>query len=142
MSTDTSFIQEAGLPVESLRCTVSLDTEYDIANQVAQGGSQEALYRNAFGNDPAVWAEGSPIDHTDAGQVRPEFLIIAQGPPRRIDQAQAFADALERGGTPASVIDVNPLDHEGINVAVGAADDTVVTPPLMDFFRSCLVPST
>jgi len=137
VSTDTSFLNAAGVTTRNVRCTVSLDTEYDVTNQVAQGGSQEVLYRNAFGDDPAVWAKGSPINHTTNGPVRPRFLIFTQGPARRTGQARAFTSALTTGGTPASVIDVSPLTHEEINAAVGSPGDTMVTPPLMSFLRSC-----
>lgn len=33
---------------------------------------------------------------------------------------------------------MNQLTHEEINEAVGAPGDTVVTPPLLDFFRDCV----
>lgn len=137
ISTDTSFLTEAGIGTNNVRCTTSLDTEYDVANQVAQGGSQEALYRNGFGDDPATWAKGSPINHTSPGGDRPKFLVFSQGTARRTAQARDFGAALVAGGTPASVIDVNPLTHEGVNAAVGAPGDNTVTPPLMTFLRSC-----
>jgi arylformamidase len=137
LSTDTSFINAAGVNTGNLRCTVSLDTEYDVSNQVVQGGSQEALYRNAFGDNPAVWAQGSPINHTSANGSRPDFLIVTQGPARRTDQARGFAAALNKGGTPATVLDASPLTHDAINTAVGAPGDPKVTPALMTFLRGC-----
>ena len=137
VSTDTSLPAAGGLSTHNIPCTASLDTEYDIPKQIAQGGSQEALYRNAFGNDPATWVKGSPIDHTEGGTLRPKFLIFTQGAPRRTAQAQAFADALNKGGTPATLIDVSPLAHDEVNEAVGKPGDTKVTPPLMTFLRSC-----
>lgn len=105
LSTDTSFVTAAGVSASSLRCTVALDTEYDVADQVAQGGSQEALYRNAFGDDPATWAEGSPINHTAEGRARPRFLIHIRGAARRIAQARTFASALTAGGTDEGAAD-------------------------------------
>ncbi len=138
LSTDTSFFGAIGLSPQNIPCEASLDTEYDVARQIAQGGTQELLYRNAFGDDPAVWAEGSPVNHTTAGQVRPKFLIFTQGAPRRTAQARDFGAALVRGGTAAPVIDVSPLTHEEVNAAVGMPGDTRVTPPLLDFFRRCV----
>lgn len=141
VSTDTSFLTGAGVSAGDVSCTASLDTEYDVANQIAQGGTQEALYRNAFGSDPAVWSNGSPVNHTAGGQARPSFLIFTRGAARRIADARDFNAALIAGGTPSSIIDVSPLDHESVNEAVGRAGDTKVTPPLMDFFRSCASPT-
>jgi arylformamidase len=140
LSTDTSLLARAGLSARTIPCTVSLDTEYDVTAQIAQGGSQETLYRNAFGNDPAVWVTGSPINHTEPGTPRPSFLIVTQGAHRRTAQARGFADALDAGGTSASVLDVTPLAHDEINDAIGKAGDTTVTPPLMTFLRSCATP--
>lgn len=138
ISTDASFLADAGLDTGDVRCTVSLDTEYDVTAQVAQGGSQEILYRNAFGGDPATWSEGSPVEHTASGAPRPRFLIFTRGTSGRRAQARAFASALDRGGTPASVVDVSPLDHEAVNQVVGAADDTEVTPLITAFLRACV----
>ena len=138
LSTDTSFLTAAGADPTAVPCAVSLDTEYDAAAQVAQGGSQEVLYRNALGNDPLVWAAASPINHVADAGPHPDMLIFTQGPPRRTNGALAFATALSANGTPATALDVNPLSHEAINAAVGAPGDTVITPPLLDFFRSCV----
>jgi acetyl esterase/lipase len=137
LSTDTSFLSTAGVATGSVRCTVSLDTEYDVADQVAQGGTQEALYRNAFGDDPEVWERGSPINHTAAGAARPELLVYTRGAARRIAGARDFTAALAAGGTPSRLIDVNPMRHEDVNAAVGAPGETRVTPALLSFLRSC-----
>lgn len=137
LSTDTSFLAAAGVDIADVRCTVALDTEYDVAEEVAQGGAFETLYRNAFGDDPATWTKGSPIEHTRPGGVRPSFLVVTQGRDVRTTQAQAFVTALNDGGTRASLVDVTPLDHQQVNAAVGAPGDTAVTPPLVDFLTAC-----
>lgn len=137
ISTDTSLLAAAGLSTGNVRCTASLDTEYDVAGQIAQGGSQELLYRNAFGDDPATWAAGSPITHTAPGEPRPRFLVFTRGAARRVLRAQDFTDALRAGGTPATVIDLSPISHQEVNRAVGRPGDAAVTPALMAFFRTC-----
>jgi acetyl esterase/lipase len=96
------------------------------------------LYRNALGNDPATWAAASPVRHVADPGPHPRFLVVTQGSPRRTAQARAFAAALEANGTPATAIDVSPLDHEALNAAVGAPGDEVVTPAVLDLFRSCV----
>lgn len=136
VSTDLSFLRAAGVDPTNVRATVSLDTEYDIPAQISQGGNQEALYRNAFGDDPAVWRAGSPINHTASGQPRPPFLVFTRGAGRRVEGSQAFVDRLRAGRTAARLIDVTPLDHEQVNAAVGQPGDTAVTPELMGFLRA------
>ena len=137
LSTDRSFLADAAVSTEHVRCTVSLDTEYDVVGQVAQGGAQERLYRNAFGDDPATWIQGSPIEHTAAGTDRPRFFVVTRGAARRVAQAKAFVDDLDTGGTEATFLDVSPMTHDEVNAAVGASGDTTVTPAVMAFLRSC-----
>ncbi len=137
-STDTSHLTRAGVDPRHVRCTASLDTEYDVAARIADGGTAEAMYRNAFGDDPAVWAQGSPITHTGPGAVRPSFLVVTRGGARRVEQSADFARRLRAGGTPAQLLDAGALDHAGVNAAVGAPGDQVVTPPLLALYRSCV----
>ena len=58
VSTDASFLAGAGSACRDVVCTVPLDTTYDIPTQIAAGGTSEAMYRVAFGNDPAVMESG------------------------------------------------------------------------------------
>lgn len=118
-------------------CAVSLDTRYDIAAEIAEGGAQaEAMYRNAFGDDPAVWRDASPLTHAGAGD--PPFLLVTRGQADRRAATGTFATALRRGGTSATVVDASPLSHAEVNAAVGRSGDTVVTPPLVRFVRGCV----
>ncbi len=142
LGTDASFLESAGVPFASLRCAVSLDTEgFDVSARVDAGGAQEAMYRNAFGDDPDVWAAASPqriVEASLPGAPFPQFLLVVQGRTERLAGNHAFADALTAIGGSAEVVDANPLDHQGVNRAVGQDGDTVVTPPLVDFLGSCL----
>ncbi len=138
VSTDTSFLQQAGVDPGVVRCTASLDTEYDVVDAVDQGGSLERLYRNALGDDPATWQAGSPIGHTAPGAPRPSFLVVTRGAARRVAGSQRFVDALRDGGTTADLLDAGPLTHEEVNAAVGRPGDAVVTPPLLAFFQRCV----
>ena len=136
-STDGSFLQGTGQHLADIACTAPLDTTYDIAAQIAKGGTEEAMFRNAFGNDPAVWDRASPPHNVAAGKGIPDFHIVTRGLPDRVAQSQAFGSTLRSAGIPADVQVVRGLTHEEVNAAVGAAGDTVVTPPLMAFFRHC-----
>ncbi len=136
-STDGSFLQQAGLGLPNLRCTASLDTTYDIPTQVAGGGTNAAMYRNAFGNDPAVWAKGSPTHNVAVGKGIPAFHIVTRGARDRIAEAQAFGAALHGAGVTEDVQVVTGLSHEQVNDAVGQPGETVVTPALMAFYRTC-----
>jgi arylformamidase len=117
-----------------------LDTTYDIPTQIAAGGDSEAMFRNAFGDDPAVWAAASPMRNVAAGKGIPDFLVVTRGTPARVSQSEQFATRLRDAGVPTRVVRATGLTHEEVNSAVGAPGDTVVTPPLMEFFRGCVRP--
>jgi acetyl esterase/lipase len=119
-------------------CTASLDTTYDIPTQIAGGGDSEAMFRNAFGDDPAVWEAGSPMRNVAPGKGIPDFLVVTRGTPARVAQSSEFADRLRDATVPAEVVLATGLTHEQVNSSVGAPGDTVVTPPLLTFFRRCL----
>lgn len=137
VSTDGSFLQGAGLGLDDIACTAPLDTTYDIPHQVAAGGTNAAMYLSAFGNDPAVWVKGSPSRNVAPGKDIPSFHIVTRGAPGRVAESQSFGATLRDAGVPATVQVATGLSHEEVNQAVGRAGDTVITPPLMAFFRGC-----
>ncbi len=137
-STDARFVRGAGLSLADVDCTASLDTTYDIPTQIAAGGDSEAMFRNAFGDDPAVWEAGSPMRNVAPGKGIPDFLVVTRGTPARVSQSEAFADRLRDASVPARVVRATGLTHEQVNSSVGQPGDTVVTPPLMDFYRGCI----
>jgi hypothetical protein len=96
-----------------------------------------AMYRNAFGNDPAVWVKGSPNRNVAPGKGIPSFHIVTRGSSDRIASAQTFGTALHDAGVPNDVQVVTGLSHEAVNDAVGAPGESVVTPALMTFYGSC-----
>ncbi len=136
-STDGSFLQSAGVQLRDVICAAPLDTTYDIAHEIAGGGDAEAMYRNAFGNDPAVWNRASPPNNVAAGKGIPSFHIVTRGQPDRVAQGQQFGATLQAAGVAADVQVVRGLSHEDVNAAVGKTGDTVITPPLMAFYRDC-----
>jgi arylformamidase len=137
VSTDGSFVEDAGIDQSDIVCTAPLDTTYDIPAQIASG-NEEAMYRNAFGDDPAVWQKASPPDNVAAGNDIPAFHIVTRGTPRRVAQSQAFATTLTNAGFDADAQVVRGLTHDEVNAAVGQAGETTVTKPLMDFYRDCV----
>jgi arylformamidase len=137
-STDGSFLEGAGLDLSDINCAAPLDTTYDIRAQIARGGTEEAMFRNAFGDDPAVWSQASPPNNVAPGKGIPAFHIVTRGTAPRINQSQAFGTTLRNAGVAADVQVVTGLSHEEVNVAVGQAGETRVTGPLMTFYRGCV----
>jgi arylformamidase len=137
-ATDATFLQQAGLQLDDVRCAAPLDTTYDIAAQIARGGTEAEMFRNAFGDDPAVWSRASPPDNVAPGKGIPAFHIVTRGRPERVAQSQSFGATLGDAGVQADVQVVRGLTHEEVNDAVGRTGDTIVTPPLLAFFRGCV----
>jgi acetyl esterase/lipase len=138
VSTDGGFLSGAGRSLDDVVCTAPIDTTYDIPAQIAAGGTEEAMFRNAFGDDPAVWERASPPNNVAAGKGIPAFHVLTRGQPDRVAQSQAFGDTLRAAGVPATVQVTRGLTHEDVNARIGQPGDTVVTPALMAFFRGCI----
>jgi arylformamidase len=137
LATDPTYLAGAGVELGQVRAVAALDTRYDIAAEIADGdggAATEAMYRNAFGDDPAVWHDASPITHAGGDPDIPPFVVVTRGQAERRDAARAFADALDA----ATLVDARPLTHEQVGDVLGRTDDAVVTPVVEDAFRRAL----
>jgi acetyl esterase/lipase len=137
VSTDERFVEAAGIELTDIVCTAPLDTTYDIPARIAGGGTEEQMFRKAFGDDPSVWAAASPPANVAPGKGIPAFHLVTRGSAARVAQTQEFATALRAAGIEADAQVVRPLTHPEVNDAVGDPGDTVVTPALMEFYRRC-----
>ena len=97
VGTDGRHLATAGLGLDDIACVASNDTSYDIPREVAAGGTQAAMFRNAFGDDPAVWREASPSRNVAAGKGIPDFHVITRGTTHRVAEATSFVDRARRG---------------------------------------------
>jgi arylformamidase len=134
VATDERYLEGAGVERRDVRCVVALDTNgFDVAAMA----ERSEVYRNAFGQDPTVWREASAITQIEDGEPFPELLMVVQDRSRRVAGNRAFADALTAAGGEATVVVAPGLDHAGINRAVGAAGDEVVTPAVAGVMERC-----
>jgi acetyl esterase/lipase len=139
VATDDRYLATHGLGLDALRCAGSLDTEgYDVA---AIPAARTPTYRAAFGDDPAVWSDASPLIHVAPGSGIPRFLVVERGTPRRRRSAGAFAARLRAAGVPTTVVDAGALSHAQVNSEIGRSGDAVITPPLADFLAECFAPT-
>lgn len=135
LATDESHLAAAGVGLDQVRAVAAIDTRYDIAAEIADGdATAEAMYRNAFGDDPAVWDEASPLTHAGSSPSEPPFVVVTRGGAERVTAARTFATALDE----ASLVDAGRLSHQQVGDALGRPGDTVVTPPITAAFRRAL----
>jgi len=129
-ATDGRYLEGAGKSLAILKGVIALDTNaYDLP--ALMRSSPARLYRQVFGEDPAIWRDASPICHVAADRGIPPFLICysrglrAAPNPARPAHANAFAKALRAAGVPAKVVDASDRSHAEINAWFGKADDRV-----------------
>lgn len=132
MGSDPKYTSAYGVLPAQLIGIVPLDTEgYDVKSQAdpavpGNSAQNNEIYQNAFGT-PAEnastnsWFLGSPLSFANADD--PEFLFVTQaGKQKRINFHVEMARAL--GQNPETSVVKVPLDHEGINDALGNPSDT------------------
>jgi len=109
VGTDPDYLAAHRLPLSAIDGVVLLDgAGYNVARQIGAAGPWlRRAYRNAFGDDEAMWARLSPISHARSPNAA-EFLIlhVASRSDSR-DQSEALGAALRAGGTAATVAAVD-----------------------------------
>jgi arylformamidase len=139
VSTDPTYVTDAGGEISPVRCVISDDTEgYDLVERSASSLVGRRLVANAFGADPAAYAPASPINHVSDRDDPPDVLVITRGTPHRVAEATRFADAMQAAGANVDVLEATGLTHGDVNRLIGATGDTVITPAVTDFLDACL----
>ncbi len=135
---DERYLRSAGKDLGILSGVVPLDTTaYDIPARLRlPGPAMTTLLHNAFGTDPAVHFDASPINHVAPNKDIPPFLLvyvasrdIARG------QTEAFAETLTRANVPAEVYPAKDKTHMSLNREFGQPDDPP-TKIVLDFLKA------
>jgi pimeloyl-ACP methyl ester carboxylesterase len=134
VSTDPRYIERYGVDRRQVLGVIPLDGDaFDVARAVLESESS-LLFMSAFGTPEenaatGSWAEASPLTWADANDSRHLFLV--QNILSRINRQLAMATKL---GQDSSSIVPLPLNHGGINLAIGnPADTTQATPSVTAF---------
>lgn len=135
VATDERPLRRAGADLSTIRCAIPVDSAYDV---VTEAGADRQIYLQAFGDDPAVWADASPLSHVAPGTGIPPFLLVTRGRDAWTAKAERLADALRGAGVPTTVVDAGAaVSHEDVNQMIGTPGDAVVTPAILDFVQRC-----
>jgi arylformamidase len=127
VSTDPSFLDVHNVDQRQIRGTIALDTKaFDITANVSGTDVSEPrpLFINAFGTAEenevdGSWVAASPLTWADSKD--PDHLFITQMVASRFAVNTEMAARLGQGAE--TVVQV-PLNHNGINEAVGAPGDS------------------
>ena len=134
VATDERYLAAEGLPLSAIRGVAGLDGGgYDIPSATAsKERNADERFDVAFGSDPAVWADASPLTHVGPGKGIPPFLL-AYGGNRALsrDQADALAAALQAAGVAAQTYHAEDRNHLTLNRDLGKPDDATSGPNLL-----------
>lgn len=127
LGTNERFLKEQGLSLKDVKGVISLDTaSLELNDRLAEGSTEAKLVGpmilKAFGSDPKVLTDGSPLDAIHSGQTYPPFLMFC-GSQRLtcVAQHKKFSQALKQVGGTVTVKSV-PLSHREINLEAGRSD--------------------
>jgi arylformamidase len=127
VSTDTRYLDKAGVPVRAITGTVLLDgAGYDVAAQMAYKGNRVSdMYDAAFGKDPAMHKALSPVTHVAAPNVSRWLILHVASRQDSKAQSEGLARGLNAVGNEAQVIAVPGSTHMTVNRDAGGADSIV-----------------
>jgi acetyl esterase/lipase len=130
------YLAARGLAPSDLACIGPLDTEgFDKVASVGDGES--AQWRSALGNEPDYLTATSATRFIQRGDDLPDTIGVVRGTAGRRAIEQAYLDAVAATGARTVRIDAAGLTHQEVSTRIGAAGDTVMTPPLVAFLRTC-----
>ena len=137
VATDDRRLKAAGADLSILSGAILLDgAGYNIPRQINLGERVEDLYTAAFGTDPAVWRDASPVEHVASGKGIPPFLIVhAGGRAASRIQAENLAEALRAAGGKAEIFHAAGHNHGSVNRDIGLPNDAT-TKRVFEFLKS------
>lgn len=129
VATDERYLAAHGHALPEISGVILLDgAGYDIPlalNEFYQPGKLTEMYTNAFGTDPAVLADASPVNHVAAGKGIPSFLILHTAREAAVAESDELAGLLKAAGVPVWSYLVDDKSHASINRDIGKTGDEV-----------------
>ena len=137
LATDERYLQAAGASLHHLRAALCVDgSGYDILRLAnLPQSSTRALVEAAFGVDPQVQRDASPIEHVAPGKGIPPMLLAWTSWEASQLQSDDFANALRHSGIEVETIFVPNATHESIIQDLGEPGNDLTTRVLEFIFR-------
>lgn len=133
-----TYLDAVGMRLKDVVCAGPLDTAgFD---KTARGlDAEERMWEAALGNNPDYRTATSATLQVRPGIGIPPMIGVVRGNAPRRAVEEAFLDALANAGIRSVRIDAATLTHGEVNSRIGAPDDTVMTPPIVEFLGECFV---
>lgn len=124
VSTDQRYLLRHGLSLKTVSGVVLLDGgALDVAASLLTD-KRRPVKSPAFGSNPAVWRQASPIYHVKEGKNIPPFLIYyLPWTIQSTEQNTKLISALRRARVPFDVHVIENKNHREINEALGNDND-------------------
>lgn len=140
VTTDERYLRRHGLDLNAVSGVVLLDGgAFDVAAAL-HTDKRRPINSPAFGSNPAVWRQASPVYHVKAGKYIPPFMICylpitLQG----TSQNSKLIIALRRAKVPVAARVIKNKNHREINDAL-SKDDDPEGEEIVRFFKGLTVP--
>jgi acetyl esterase/lipase len=138
VATDHRRLAGHGFDLSHLGGAILLDgAGYDVARQMRtlsarDTGFTKDMYAAAFGQDPAVQADASPITHVAGGKGIAPFLIVHTSRLASTLQSRALAQRLQSAGVPADLLAAPGHSHADVNRRIGEPGE-MISAGIIDF---------
>ena len=142
VATDTRYLAPYDMVPSDLVAVISLDTgAYNVAD-IMIGGLLLDQYINAFTDDPAIWADASPINFVTSEVDLPPFFLVHQTNARQSAAANAFVAVLSETGNKVSTYPASGMSHEEINRWLGGPENPIYTADVVAFIAEAVSSSS
>lgn len=135
---EPAHLDGAGADPGVLRCAALIDPEpLDVVAEIDAGTDTGERYADLFGESAA---EASPQRGAADGTILADLLVLTRGRTERSEPAVRFAAAAQLAGVDVAVVDATAAGDD-LEAVLGAADDRIVTPAVLEFLDRCLGPA-
>ncbi len=124
LATDACYLGAFDMSPADLAGVVVLDTaSFDLERRARVLGLRRTI-RDAFGRDPEVLRDASPISHvSDGGQYPPMLVVYSSERSEARRESERFVEALRGAGASVELLEAEGKDHAAVNRDVGVSGD-------------------
>ena len=140
VSTDHSYLQNKNTPISIIKGVIALDgAGYNVTTIFKSDERRmKRVYKQAFGKDPEVWHNASPVNHiTKNKPIPPTMLVYAGQRALSARAAKSLAQQLEDAGTYTQLKHYPHDDHSSINRQLGNVEHKI-TSDVLEFIEKAL----
>jgi arylformamidase len=136
VATDAQYLEVFDKTPEIIKGVIGLDSgAYFLPELFQSEPENKEVFSMAFGDQPRLWNDASPVTHASHAKSPPPFLLIYAGS-RQISEQSTFAlaKALRKNQTDIQVYHAVEKDHVSVERSVGQPEDKT-TDVILNFLQ-------